>query len=289
MDLQGHDIRDISDLFEYIFSNKDQFLPKHALLVSFNEQFIDYYVKNGEELYNIVHPPTSNQVEEDVEEDWDFVHPPTHQEMEQFQEEEEEEEENSEAQPNEETFINLSPPEFIENVMRLETISLKEQVSDIMHQSQSDQYASKVLKEHGCLAQSIFFSQQSSEKAFKALWLQQGNACYKINSQSFKSHDLVALAQNVVSIDERNAGTCELVSHARLMEAIGDNEYPHRSLCVRARYASTSMYSTNTQPWFVFNTRDVNIAYQHSEEIYKYCVKKIGFKNLSSYNSCIIQ
>ena len=289
MDLQDYDIRDILNVSENVYLHKEKFLPKHAALVRLNEQIIEYYINNAEELFNILHPSTIQKIEEE-EEDWDCVekcsepmHKPTNQMVDQ------EEEDNIEPTEEEEY---LNSPEFFENVRKENAenaLNLKIQVANLMHQSESDQLAAKVLKHHGCLAQSIFYFQQSSEKGLKALWLQQGDPDWKVKSDAFKSHDLVALAQIVQRHSEMHAGNFELVSHARSMEAIAQNSSDcRRSLCLRARYAKASRDILNTQPWFVFNTNHVNSAYEHSNEILKYCVKTIGQKIVSGPCSYII-
>jgi hypothetical protein len=95
------------------------------------------------------------------------------------------------------------------------------------------------------------------------------------------------LAERALTIQDKYYGNFELLKNARLFEAVGPDERKKRSLCVRARYAVTSISQENTQPWFVFHTKDVLNASKYTLFIFNYCDEELAIGKLTSPSDCI--
>ena len=212
--------RDIFDLFHFVKNNKNKFVENHPDLISLCEQFGDYCIKNYKELLQIRYP-------QDEEEDWESVPVDTsntHEaetDWECLEEEDEAEREWECLETNREEDEQRLEKE--EKAKRQRRLQREKYINGLWRQSQEDQDAAEFLKENNFYAQSIFWYQQANEKGLKALLLQ-NDIGLGTHSYYFKSHDIVFLAETFVKNTGKEIFNSELLSHARLIEAIGPKE-----------------------------------------------------------------
>jgi HEPN domain-containing protein len=165
--------------------------------------------------------------------------------------------------------------EAVEKAKKELALQQENYINGLWRQSEEDLYAAEVLQHYNCYAQAIFWYQQASDKALKALLLKRGL------DLGVKSHDLVLLAETALTKQEQTADNLEGVKNTRLIEAIGPKEQRKRSLFVRARYAAANMSTdNNTQPWFVFHSKDVLNASEYTTKILIYCTQELGFEKI---------
>jgi HEPN domain-containing protein len=294
------DIRDVLDLFYLVSFEKEKFLEKHAALISLSEDFINYYIDNAKDVFEIMHPLDIVQ-ENEQEEDWDCVETgplETHNSLTTTDQKEEAEEyewecvekdsdDGFQEDPSDEVYTF-----WLEVAKKKSMLDKENYIIGLWSQSELDLKAAYILQKNDCCSQAIFCFQQASEKALKALLLKIEIGGMGVNSEYFKSHWLDMLAERVINIRDKYDGNCELVTNARLLEAVGPIEKRKRSLCVRARYAVTSIgqeAQTSTQPWFVFNSTDVLNASIYTLFIINYCDQELGLEKLTSPFDCVIQ
>lgn len=284
---QMEEYHQILDLFQFVKNNvsNTKLVENHPELISLCEQFGDYCIKNYKEVMQIMNTP-------DEEEDWDSVDTSNTHEAEtdwECLEEEDEAEREWECLETNSIEEDEQRLEKNEKEKRERRLQKEKYVNGLWRQSQEDQDAAEFLKENNFYAQSIFWYQQANEKGLKALLLQ-NDIEYGTLSYYFKSHDIVFLAETLVKYTGMEIFNSELLSHARLMEAIGQKEQKKRTLCVRARYATTNMSMENTQPWFVFQRGDAHMAAETTKQILNYCFQELGCKDFrNSPSECIIQ
>ena len=66
------DIRDVLDLLKLVYFKKEKFLENHPALISISEDFINYYIDNANDVFEIMHP-LDIVTENKQEEVWDCV------------------------------------------------------------------------------------------------------------------------------------------------------------------------------------------------------------------------
>ncbi len=296
----NYDIRDVFDLFELVSFQKEKFFEKHGALISLSEDFINYYIDNANDVFEIMHPLDIVQ-ENEQEEDWDCVETgplETHNSLTTTDQKEEAEEyewecvekdsdDGFQEDPSDEVYTF-----WLEVAKKKSMLDKENYIIGLWSQSELDLKAAYILQKNDCCSQAIFYFQQASEKALKALLLKIEIGGMGVNSEYFKSHWLDMLAERVITIRDKYDGNCELVTNARLLEAVGPIEKRKRSLCVRARYAVTRIgqeAQTSTQPWFVFNSKDVLNASIYTLFIINYCDQELGLEKLTSPFDCVIQ
>jgi HEPN domain-containing protein len=289
------DIRDVFELFELVCFQKEKFFEKHGALISLSEDFINYYIDNFEDVFEIMHPLDIVQ-ENKQEEDWDCVETgplETHNSPTTTEQKEEEYEWECVGKDSDDGFQEDLSDDYtlwLEVAKQECRVQKENYIIGLWRQSESDLKAAEILQKNDCCSQAIFCYQQASEKALKALLLK-SDIGLGVHSDYFKSHYLDMLAERALTIQDKYDGNFELVKNARLFEAVGPIEKRKRSLCVRARYAVTSIgqEAQNTQPWFVFHSKDVLNASIYTLYILNYCDQKLGLKKFTSPSDCLIQ
>jgi HEPN domain-containing protein len=299
----NYDIRDVFDLFELVSFQKEKFFEKHGALISLSEDFINYFIDNFEDVFEIMHPQDIEQ-ENKEEEDWECVETgplETHNTLTTIEQKEEDwecvetvplETHNTLTitEPKEEEYEGQYEWERVLEEIKVQCRIHKENyIIGLWKQSESDLKAADILQKNDCCTQAIFCYQQASEKALKALLLKSEVSGMGVYSDYYKSHYLDMLAERALTIQDKYDGNFELLKNARLFEAVGPDERRKRSLCVRARYAVTSISQENTQPWFVFHRKDVLNASKYTSYILNYCNQELGFEKLTCLSNCIIQ
>ena len=293
------DIRDVLDLLKLVYLKKEKFVENHPALISISEDFINYYIDNANDVFEIMHP-LDIVTENKQEEVWDCVETgpmETHNSLtttDQKEEAEEEYEWECLDKDSDDGFQeDISDDDYtlwLEVAKEECRVQKEEYIIGLWRQSESDLKAADLLQKNDCCSQAIFCYQQASEKALKALLLKR-EIGLGVHSDYFKSHYLDMLAERALTIQDKYDGNFELVKNARLFEAVGPIEKRKRSLCVRARYAVTSIgqEAQHTQPWFVFDSKDVLNASIYTLFIFNYCDQELGFENLTSPSDSISQ
>ncbi len=290
------DIRDVLDLLQLVCFEKEKFLEKHAALISLSEDFINYYIDNANDVFEIMHPLDIVK-ENKQEEDWDCVETgplETHNSLTTTDQKEEAEEEyewecvDKDSDDGFQEDLSDDYTLWLEVAKQECRLQKENYIIGLWRQSESDLKAADILQKNDCCSQAIFCYQQASEKALKALLLKR-EIGHGVHSDYFKSHYLDMLAERALTIQDKYDGNFELLKNARLFEAVGPIEERKRSLCVRARYAVTRICKENTQPWFVFHRKDVLNASIYTLFIFNYCDEELGFEKLTSPSDCIIQ
>jgi HEPN domain-containing protein len=245
-----------------VSEERERFTDQHATLVSLMDQFSEYLASNKEVLYKDFLLPdylrfhVGNQEEEEEEEDWDLLAS--------VEGREEKKKDDCEVRKEVEEDRPITPTEV--------HTKKNQYIDHLWIQSESDLGAAEWLQSSNRHhAQAVFYYQQASEKALKAVLLSMGYG-FGVNSSLFKSHDLYSLVDAVVHKQEYSKSKMQVLRSASLLEAVASKEKRKRFVCLRARYAVANVnLEINTFPWFVFQSEHAVQAAEHAWNIVQFC------------------